>query len=104
MKRFDIYLVKLDPTTGKEINKTRPAIIISPNEMNEKISTVIIAPMTTNCRAWPSRVAITFKSKNGQVALDQIRAVDKSRLVKKIGTAPEKTTTKILEILQEIFI
>lgn len=103
MERFDIYLVKLDPVRGKEIAKTRPAVIISPDEMNGTISTVIIAPMTTSLRHWPSRIDITFHNKKGQIALDQIRAIDKSRLTKKLGAAPQKTGAQILQTLQEIF-
>ena len=103
MQRFDIYLTNLDPTLGTEIKKTRPAIIISPDEMNDELATAIIAPMTTTKRHWPSRIEISFKGKDGQIALDQIRAVDKTRLIKKIGTAQEKTCDKILKVLQEIF-
>ena len=104
MKRFDVYLVNLDPTQGKEIKKTRPATIISPNEMNDHISTVIIAPMTTKDREYPTRVPCKFKSKNGQIVLDQIRTVDKSRLVKRLGKIEKSTAEEILKILQEMFL
>lgn len=103
MNRFDIYLTDLNPTKGREINKIRPAAIISPNEINDKISTVIIAPMTTKVRDWPTRVAISFGGKNGEVALDQIRVVDKSRLKKKLGELRGEVTTKILRRLREMF-
>ena len=103
MKRFDVFLVNLDPTLGKEIKKTRPAIIISPDEMNAHISTVIIAPMTTKGRPYPSRVSCKFQQKHGQIILDQIRTVDKSRLVKKLGRIDKNTANRVLSVLQEIF-
>lgn len=104
MKRFDVFLVNLDPTLGKEIKKTRPAIIISPDEMNTHISTVIIAPMTTKGRPYPSRVSCKFQGKSGQIILDQIRTIDKSRLVKKLGRIDKNTGNKVLSVLQEIFL
>ena len=104
MKRFDVYLVNLDPTQGSEIKKTRPATIISPNEMNDHISTVIIAPMTTKGRDYPTRVSCKFQGKRGQIILDQIRTVDKSRLVKRLGKLDKSTTEKVLNILQEMFL
>ncbi len=103
MDRFGIYLVKLDPTLGAETAKTRPCVIVSPNEMNSALSTVIIAPMTTVRRNWPSRVPIEFQNKTGEIALDQIRAVDKSRLSKRLGKVDNQTATKILEQLGEMF-
>ena len=103
MKRFDVLLVNLDPTLGKEIKKTRPALIISPDEMNAHISTVIIAPMTTKGRPYPSRVSCNFQRKDGQIILDQIRTVDKLRLVKKLGRLDKNTSSKVLSVLQEIF-
>jgi len=103
LRRFDIYLVNLDPTVGHEIKKTRPAVIISPDEMNRNISTVIIAPMTTKGRSYPTRVPITFQQKEGQVILDQIRTVDKSRLVNKIGKVNKVSSNKILSLLIEMF-
>ena len=104
MKRFDVYLVNLDPTQGSEIKKTRPATIISPNEMNDHISTVIIAPMTTKGRDYPTRVPCKFQGKRGQIILDQIRTVDKSRLIKRIGKIDKSTSEKVLNILQEMFL
>jgi mRNA interferase MazF len=102
-ERFNIYLVNLDPTVGSEIQKTRPCVIISPNEMNKYIKTVIVAPMTTKSRAYPSRLPITFNGKTGQIILDQIKTVDKEQLVKKIGSLPSNTALKISEILIEMF-
>jgi len=104
MKRFDVYLINLDPTIGKEIKKTRPALIISPDEMNSNISTIIIAPMTTKGRPYPSRVSCRFQGKNGQIILDQIRTVDKVRLIKKLGRIDKNTGSKVLSILQEMFL
>ena len=104
MKRFDVYLVNLDPTIGKEIKKTRPALIISPDEMNTNISTIIIAPMTTKGRPYPSRGLCKFQGKDGQIILDQIRTVDKTRLVKKLGRIDKNTSDKVLSVLQEMFL
>jgi mRNA interferase MazF len=105
MKRFDVYLVNLAPTQGREIKKkTRPATIISPDEMNDHIATVIIAPMTTKGRDYPTRVSCKFHGKRGQVILDQIRTVDKSRFVKRLGKIDKSTSEKILNILQEMFL
>ena len=103
VNRFDVYLIKLNPTKGHEIKKTRPCAIISPNEMNHYISTVIVAPMTSKGRNYPSRVRCTFKGTKGQVVLDQIRTVDKSRLVKKLGSLSNAVQQKTLAVLQEIF-
>jgi mRNA interferase MazF len=104
VKRFDVYLFNLDPTQGREIKKIRTATIISPDEMNEHISTVIIAPMTTKGRNYPTRVSCTLQGKSGQVILDQISTVDKSRLVKRLGKIDKSTTGKVQGILQEMFL
>ena len=102
--RFDVYLVNLDPTVGSEIQKTRPALVISPDEMNHhRISTVIIAPMTTGGKLYPTRVACRFEGKDAKIVLDQIRTVDKSRLVKKLGRVEEKTQKAVLRVLGEMF-
>ena len=101
--RFDVYLVSLDPTQGHEIRKTRPCVIISPDEMNHQISTVIVAPMTTKGRDYPTRIPLTFQRKKGQIVLDQIRTVDKARLVKRLGKLDASTATKTLTVLQQIF-
>ena len=86
VNRFDVYLVNLDPTIGAEIKKTRPCLVISPDEMNRNIRTVIIAPMTSTNKDYPTRVACTFRKKQGQIVLDQIRTLDKIRLIKKLGS------------------
>ncbi len=103
IKRFQVYLVNLDPTIGHEIKKTRPCLIISPNEMNRHIGTVIVAPMTTKGRSYPTRVQCSFQDKKGQVVLDQIRTVDKRRLFKKLGTINSKAQNSVLNILRELF-
>ena len=103
IRRFDVYLINLDPTIGSEIKKTRPCLVISPDEMNRWIRTVIVAPMTTKGRSYPTRVSCQFQGKEGQVALDQIRTVDKSRLIKKLGRLNEKEQDEALAILAEMF-
>ena len=103
INRFDVFLVNLDPTVGHEIKKTRPCLIISPNEMNHNISTIIIAPMTTKGKNYPTRISCTFHGRNGQITLDQIRTIDKKRLVKKMGVISKTAQTKTLNVLQEIF-
>ena len=103
VKRFDVFLISLDPALGHEIKKTRPCLIISPNEMNRPIGTVIVAPMTTKGKAYPSRVSCDFQGKQGQVVLDQIRAVDKQRLVRKLGILGQPFQTLVLAVLQEMF-
>jgi mRNA interferase MazF len=104
VKRFDVYLVNLDPTVGHEIKKTRPCLIISPDEMNRYIRTVIVAPMTTKGRPYPTRVRCRFEGKEGQVVLDQIRAVDKKRLIKKLGRLRKAERVAVLETLAEMFV
>ncbi|MBG0784376.1 MAG: type II toxin-antitoxin system PemK/MazF family toxin [Anaerolineaceae bacterium] len=103
IKRFDVFLVNLDPTVGHEIQKTRPAVVISPDEMNRHISTVIIAPMTTKSHEYPTRVPCTFQGKAGWIVLDQIRTVDKVRLVSKLGEMGEETRKAILAGLGAMF-
>lgn len=103
VSRFDVYLVSLDPTQGHEIRKTRPCVIISPDEMNLRIGTVIVAPMTTKGRDYPTRIPLTFKRKKGQIVLDQLRTVDKTRLVKRMGKLDTSTAAKTLTVLQEMF-
>ncbi len=100
--RFDVWLVDLNPTRGREIKKTRPCVVISPNEMSS-LSTVLMAPMTTKGFEFPCRVTCRFKDKKGLILLDQIRAVDKSRLVKKLGTISGKTQIELCSCLQEMF-
>jgi mRNA interferase MazF len=103
VKRFDVYLINLDPTLGKEIQKTRPCLIISPDEMNQHLSTVIIAPMTSKGRNYPSRIDCKFQGKAGQIVLDQIRTVDKIRLTKRLGKLNPEESQKVLNLLAEIF-
>ncbi len=103
VRRFDVYLVNLDPTQGSEIRKTRPCAVVSPDEMNRHIRTVIIAPMTSVRRDTPTRVDITFQRKKGQVVLDQVRTVDKSRLVRRLGRLPEARARNLSATLVEMF-
>jgi mRNA interferase MazF len=103
VNRFDVYLVNLDPTVGSEIQKTRPCLVVSPDEMNQHIRTIIVAPMTTVGRDYPTRVACEFKGKRGQVVLDQIRTVDKVRLTKKLGTLDPQTQLAVISVLQRLF-
>ncbi len=102
INRFDVWLVDLNPTKGREINKTRPCIVISPNEMSS-LSTVLMAPMTTQGFEFPCRITCEFKGKSGLILLDQIRAVDQSRLVKKLGVINVKTQKELCSRLQEMF-
>jgi mRNA interferase MazF len=101
--RGDVHLVRLDPTLGSEIRKTRPCLVISPDELNEHLRTVIVAPMTTGGHAYPWRIACRFQKRSGFVALDQLRTVDGDRLVKRLGRLSAGTTTEALETLQEMF-
>ena len=103
VKRGDVYLINLDPTVGSEIKKTRPCLVISPDEMNRFIRTVIVAPMTTNGAQYPTRVRCKFQGKQGQVVLDQIRTVDKARLVRRLGKVSEQTRAEVLSLLGEKF-
>ncbi len=103
VNQFEVYLVSLDPTQGAEIKKTRPCLIISPNEMNQALHTVLIAPMTTTLRNYPTRVKTTFQGKKGDIALDQMRAVDQTRLLKHLGVIHQVAAQKTLTILQEMF-
>jgi mRNA interferase MazF len=103
VKRFDVYLVNLDPTVGSEIQKTRPYLVVSPDEMNRFIRTVIVAPMTTKGAQYPTRVPCKFQGKQGQVVLDQIRTVDKARLVRRLGKVGEQTRAEVLSVLGEMF-
>ena len=103
VRRYEVFLVNLDPTQGAEIQKTRPCVVVSPDEMNRHVRTAIVAPLTSTIRPYPTRVEITFQRKKGQVALDQIRAVDKSRLVKHVGRLSEPNARTVAELLQRIF-
>jgi mRNA interferase MazF len=103
VKRFDVWLVNLDPTVGSEIKKTRPCLIVSPDEMNRHIGTVIVAPMTTKGRPYPMRVACRFQGKIVQIVLDQSRTVDKARLAKQLGQISTKTRQTTLAMLAVMF-
>ncbi len=102
-RQFDVFLISLDPTVGREIKKTRPCLVVSPDEMNRHIGTVLTAPMTTRTRAYPTRVACRFRGKSGEIALDQIRAVDRSRLVRRLGRINPATREAVLAVLAEMF-
>lgn len=104
VRQYDVFLVNLDPTLGHEIKKTRPCLIISPDEMNRHISTVIIAPMTTISPEYPTRVDVQFLSREGWIVLDQIRTVDKRRLVKKLGRIEPETITRVKAVLMEMLV
>ena len=101
--RFEVYLVRLDPTHGHEIQKTRPCVVISPDEMNRHLGTVIVAPLTTKGRSYPSRIPLRFQRKRAQVVLDQIRTVDKTRLVRRLGKISDKAARAVLTVLGEMF-
>ncbi len=101
--RGDVHLVHLDPTLGSEIQKTRPCLVVSPDELNEHLRTVIVAPMTTVGRAYPWRVPCRFQRRSGFVALDQMRTVDAERLVRRLGRLERHTITSVLQRLQEMF-
>ncbi len=105
IKRFDVFLVNLDPTIGSEIKKTRPAVIISPDSMNmSRLKTVIIAPMTSTIKDnLPTRIFLEFKEKKGQIALDQLRSIDRTRVIKKLGVIEREAQNKVLDLLAIIF-
>lgn len=102
-RRFDVFLVALDPTVGSEIRKTRPCVVVSPDALNRPLRTVLVAPMTSGGRAYPFRVACTFGGTDGQVALDQMRTVDRSRLVRHLGQMDAETADAVLDRLQAFF-
>jgi mRNA interferase MazF len=103
VSRFEVYLVSLNPTVGSEIQKTRPCLIVSPDEMNHHIATVIVAPMTTRGRSYPTRVPCRFQDKEGQIVLGQLRTVDKKRLVRQLGSVPAPTQQAVLAVLADMF-
>ena len=102
-RRGDVYLVSLDPTRGREIRKTRPCVIVSPDELNAHLSTFLVAPMTTGGHPYPFRIACRFQKKDGYIVLDQLRTVDRDRLVRRLGQLHPRTLSKILAVLQEMF-
>ena len=103
VSRFDVFLIRLGTTRGKEIRKTRLCLIISPDEMNRHLQTVIVAPMTTHTRNYPTRVPCQFQGKKGQILLDQIRTVDRSRMLQKLGSLSPSTERRVLGVLADIF-
>jgi mRNA interferase MazF len=102
-RQFDVWIIVLDPTVGAEIRKTRPCVVVSPDEMNNNLRTAIVAPLTSTVRAYPSRVRISFQGREGDVALDQLRAVDRSRLLKRTGTVSSDAKQRILGTLVEMW-
>jgi len=104
IKQYDIYLVNLDPAIGSEIQKTRPCIVISPDEMNKNIQTIIVAPMTTKSHNYPTRPKVTFEKKTGWIVLDQIRTVDRRRLVKRLGRVNDETIINIKATIKEMLV
>ena len=102
-RRGDVYLVSLDPTTGREIRKTRPCLVVSPDDLNLHLSTHVVAPMTTGGRGYPFRVPCRFERKDGHIVLDQLRTVDRARLVKRLGRVSPATLSKVLRVLEEMF-
>jgi mRNA interferase MazF len=103
VSRFDVFVVNLDPTVGREIRKSRPCVVVSPDEMNAYVRTVVVAPLTTAGRAYPSRVPTRFDGKDGQVVIDQLRTVDKTRLVKRLGELDPSEAAAVLDVLREFF-
>ena len=104
LKQYQIVLVNLDPTVGSEIKKTRPCVVISPNEMNKYLQTIVVAPMTSSSKTYPTRVAINQDTKKGWIVLDQIRTVDRQRIIKVLGNLSEKETVKVKEVLRETYV
>lgn len=102
-KRDEVWLVALDPSKGTEIKKTRPCLVVSPDEMNEPLQTALVAPMTTTVRNYPTRVNVIFRNKPGQVAIDQLRSVDRQRLVRRLGTISSKAADEVSSVLVEMF-
>lgn len=102
--QYDVYLINLDPTIGQEIKKTRPCLIISPDEMNDNLRTVTIAPMTTKTHDYPTRVSVAFQDKRGWIVLDQMRTVDKKRLTRRLGTIDKKTILKVKAVIKEMLV
>ena len=104
LKQYQIVLVNLDPTIGSEMKKTRPCVVISPNEMNKYLQTIVVSPMTSSSKSYPTRVEITHEKKKGWIVLDQIRTVDRQRIIKVLGNLSEKETAKLKEVLRETYL
>jgi mRNA interferase MazF len=102
--QYDVYLINLNPTIGREIKKTRPCLVISPDEINDNLQTVTIAPMTTKSHDYPTRVRVDFQDRTGWIVLDQIRTVDKKRLSKKLGSIDKKTIQKVKAVIKEMLV
>lgn len=103
IKRFDVFLIQLDPTVGSEIRKPRPCLVISPDEMNRWIRTLIVAPMTTKGQSYPTRVPCEFRGQQGQIVLDQVRTIDRSRIVQRLDPITSDTQRQVLAVLAELF-
>lgn len=103
VSRFDVFLVNLDPTVGSEIRKSRPCVVVSPDEMNRHVRSVVVAPLTTSGSPYPSRVPVRFAGKDGQVVIDQLRTVDKARLVRRLGALEAREAASVLDVLREFF-
>jgi mRNA interferase MazF len=104
ISRYNVYLINLDPTIGHEIKKTRPCLVVSPDEMNRNIQTVIIVPMTTKSHDFPTRVPVTFKGKKGWIVLDQIRTIDKKRALSHLGKINDNAVSKVKGVLKEMLV
>lgn len=104
IKQFDIVLVNLDPTIGSEINKTRPCLVISPNEMNKFLNTIIIAPITSTSKPYPTRVEISGKMTTGWVVIDQVRTIDRRRILKVLGKITDNEVTEVKSVIKETFV
>jgi len=104
ISQYEVYLISLDPTIGHEIKKVRPCVIISPDEMNKNISTVIIAPMTTQSHSYPTRIPLKFTGKEAWIVLDQLRTVDRRRLIEKLGKIDQKTVNQVKSIIKEMLV
>jgi mRNA interferase MazF len=102
-RRFDVFLVRLDPAQGAEMQKTRPCVVISPDESNDMLRTVVVAPLSSRRHGYPGRVAIRFQDRDGEIGTDQLRAVDKSRLIRRVGALPEGARLKLVRALVEFF-
>ena len=104
VKQYEIYMLNLDPTIGSEMNKVRPCVVLSPNEMNKFLNNIIIAPMTSTVKGYPTRVEINFGGKNGEIVLDQIKTVDKKRIIKLLGNIEKKDIKEIKRVIKEMLV
>lgn len=104
LEQYSIVLVNLDPTVGSEIKKTRPCVIVSPNEINKYLNAIVVAPMTTNLKKYPTRISVTHNNKNGMIAIDQIRTIDKKRIIKKFERLTKSEIQNCKDIIRETFV